>query len=85
MNDVNPILAVLIFIGLLVITVVWIIFPFMVNNGLNRIQRLLAKQNEILGQITDRQNETNKALQWIVSNWGSRASEAETQRQNPNV
>jgi hypothetical protein len=51
-----------------VIANAWIIFPFMVNNGLNRMQRLLAKQNEVLGQITDRQDGTNKALQWMVSN-----------------
>jgi predicted PurR-regulated permease PerM len=64
--------ALIIVVGLLVIAVVWIIFPFVVNSALNRIQKLLAKQNELLGQITDRQNEANKALQWIINNWSSR-------------
>lgn len=33
---------------LLVPAVVWIIFPFIVNSALNRIQKLLIKQNQLL-------------------------------------
>jgi hypothetical protein len=46
--------------------IVWLIFPFVVNNDLSRIERLLKKQNEILQSVTDRQNETNRALQFLV-------------------
>jgi uncharacterized membrane protein YhiD involved in acid resistance len=60
-------LGLIIAVGLLVITIVWIIFPFIVNSALSRIQKQLAEQNDLLGQINDRQNETNKALQWIVN------------------
>lgn len=33
---------------LLVPAVVWFIFPFIVNSALNRIQKLLVKQNQLL-------------------------------------
>jgi hypothetical protein len=33
----------------------------------------MTRQNELLDKITERQNETNKALQWIIDNWRSRS------------
>jgi len=55
-------------IGLFIIllAIVWIIFPFIVLNGLGKIEKLLAKQNQTLTQIADRQNEANRALQFLV-------------------
>ena len=71
-DETSPILVFIIGVLVLMVVVAWIVFPFLVNNGLNRIQKHLAKQNDLLGQINDRENETNKALQWIVNNWTSR-------------
>ena len=56
----------------LVVGVVWLVFPFVVWGGFTNLSKLLEKQNERLGQIATRQNETNKALQWIVDNWNAR-------------
>ncbi len=55
-----------------IIGVVWLIFPFVVSSSLNALEKLLKKQNEQLSKIADRQNENNKALQFIVDNWSSR-------------
>ena len=66
MDNLSPFLVVLIFIGLITLSVVWIAFPFIVMNGLRRIEKLLDKQNQTLAQIADRQNETNRALQFLV-------------------
>jgi hypothetical protein len=68
----SPILAFFIFLGVLAISIIWIAFPFLVSNGFNRLQKLLTRQNELLDKITERHNETNKALQWIIDNWRSR-------------
>ena len=56
-------------IGLFIIllAIVWIIFPFIVLHGLGKIEKLLDKQNQTLAQIADRQNETNRALQFLVN------------------
>ena len=67
----SPVLAFFIFLGVLVISIIWIAFPFLVSNGFKRLQKLLARQNELLDKITERQNETNKALQWIIDHWRS--------------
>ncbi|PYI82963.1 MAG: hypothetical protein DME54_08955 [Verrucomicrobia bacterium] len=69
----SPVLAFFIFLGVLAISIIWIAFPFLVSNGFSRLQKLLTRQNELLDKITERQNETNKALQWIVDNWSSRS------------
>ncbi len=42
------------------LAICWLIFPFIVSNSLGRIEKLLRQQ-------TDRQNETNKALQFLVN------------------
>ena len=55
-------LFVLIGLFIIVLAAVWITFPFIVMSGLRRIEKLLAKQNQTLDQIADRQNETNCAL-----------------------
>ncbi len=44
----------------LVVVICWVIFPFIVTNSLGRIEKLLRQQS-------DRQNETNKALQFLVN------------------
>jgi len=69
----SPVLAFFIFLGVLAISIIWIAFPFLVSSGFSRLQKLLTRQNELLDKITERQNETNKALQWIVDNWSSRS------------
>jgi hypothetical protein len=53
-------------LGGIVLAVCWIIFPFVVANGMGRIEKLLKKQNEALVRIAERQNETNRALQFLV-------------------
>jgi uncharacterized membrane protein len=45
---------------LLVVAICWLVFPFIVANSLGRIEKLLRQQ-------TDRQNETNRALQFLVN------------------
>ena len=64
-------LLLILLIGLIV-GVVWMAFPFEVNSALNRVQKLLSKQNEVLEKLNARQNETNKALQFLVDNWRPR-------------
>jgi hypothetical protein len=51
---------------IIVLAAIWITFPFIVMSGLRRIEKLLAKQNQTLAQIADRQNEANRALQFLV-------------------
>jgi hypothetical protein len=51
---------------MILLGIAWIIFPFIVLNSLGKIQKLLAKQNQTLAQIADRQNEANRALQFLV-------------------
>ena len=55
-------------IGLFIIllAVAWIVFPFIVLNSLGKIEKLLTKENQTLTQIADRQNEANRALQFLV-------------------
>jgi hypothetical protein len=53
----------------LAISIVWVFFPFILGSHLKAIERSLDKQNKALDQIADRQNETNKALQWLIENW----------------
>jgi hypothetical protein len=68
-----------IFIGLLMIAIAWIIFPFLMLGKANEIIKLLrpiANNTDTilsdrliiqhLESIADRLNETNKALQWLV-------------------
>ena len=47
-------------------SIVWLIFPFVVSSGLSRVEKLLKKQNETLDKISERTNETNRALQFLV-------------------
>ena len=56
----------IILVCIIALAVWWIIFPFIVANGMNQIEKLLKKQNEALQKIADRQNETNRALQFLV-------------------
>jgi ABC-type tungstate transport system substrate-binding protein len=55
-----------------ILAVLWLIFPFVVASGLNALEKLLRKQNDLLSKLIDHQNETNKALQWLVDNWSKR-------------
>lgn len=56
----------LLFLVVLVVGIVWVIFPFVVAGGLNSIEKVLKKQNQLLERVGDRQNETNRALQFLV-------------------
>jgi len=60
----------LLFLVVLVVGVVWVIFPFFVASGLNSIEKALKRQTDLLEKIVDRQNETNKALQFLVDDRG---------------
>jgi hypothetical protein len=60
------IVLVLVIVGAL-FSVVWLVFPFVVSSSLSRVGKPLKKQNEILVSVADRQNETNRALQFLVN------------------
>jgi len=57
----------LLFLLSLIVGVIWLAFPFFVASGFKTMEKLLKKQNDLLERISDRQNETNKALQFLVN------------------
>jgi len=71
-SKITDLLAIIVGLFLVIIAAVWVIFPFVVNSALARIQKLLASQNRSLEDVSGRLNETNKALQWIIDNWKER-------------
>jgi hypothetical protein len=50
----------------------WVIFPFIVISKCNQIIRLLAALQKTFDKNNDRQNETNKALQFFIDDRSKR-------------
>jgi len=48
------VVALLVVIGIIVLAVCWVIFPFVVASGMGRIEKLLTKQNKALAEIRDK-------------------------------
>jgi len=51
------IVGLLLAIGALILGICWLIFPFVVAHSLGKIEKLLAKQNELLASTRDKQPE----------------------------
>jgi len=66
MSDTAQIFAAVISIIGTVISVIWIAMPFIVYRGFRRMEELAKRQNQLLYHISDRQNETNRAMQYLV-------------------
>jgi hypothetical protein len=72
-------LGLVLFLVFVIVVIVWIVFPFLMVSGLNKLEKLLKRenellteQNEILAAVAERQNETTKALHWIVDQLGKK-------------